>query len=110
MAYHEERQKAHERHAFVLGRVDAQPVPLYKKQTQQGLVRYAGFWNKKAEKYTGYRSNGVKVSGKQAVASISILKVFGRNSCRLWFVLGRKLTPKGRLTTGGRICLMGDSR
>ena len=41
------------------------PFSLYKKQTQQGLVWYARFWNKKAEKYTEYRSTGVKVSGKK---------------------------------------------
>jgi len=38
---------------------------LYKKQTQQGLVWYARFWNEKVGKYTEYRSTGIVVSGKK---------------------------------------------
>ena len=41
------------------------PFSLYKKQTLQGLIWYVRFWNDKAEKYTKYRSTGVKVSGKK---------------------------------------------
>ena len=41
------------------------PFSLYKKQTKQGLVWYARFWDHKADEYTTKRSTGILAEGKK---------------------------------------------
>jgi hypothetical protein len=41
------------------------PFSLYKKQTKQGVVWYARFWDFKAEEYSIKRSTGVLAEGKK---------------------------------------------
>jgi integrase len=65
MAYHTEKQKAHKRRTFAKEEDMRSSFSLYKKQTQQGLVWYARFWNEKAGKFTEFRSTGIRVSGKK---------------------------------------------
>jgi hypothetical protein len=50
------------------------PFTLYKKETKEGLIWHARFWNEKTRKYSEDRSTGIMVAGKKERYDEAFLK------------------------------------